>query len=743
MAKPKKTKKFNSSREKRVQANLKLYGDNPRPLKPGCLPTNAAVDLAIEDCIIKESKKQKNKYNNFEAHAILVVLDSVIETWTSVSNISILERKSIQRKIGKLRERRRAELKNLSIDKRSGVQRKQGKYKKRKGNARKIDDFKSFSAELFDISKMVPESDMNFYLDQKGPRKERRQAQAFVSFGNGNGNGDSDGIVEPIVQSEPSIDEHLDSSLPGPSSARAESESESEEMSEDEDSAVEDDEKNDPDFEVPDYTPKRTKLNPAMLDHADRFNVSNQAAVGFHNIFQPNNAYSRSGLYKARRKLREAASVRDFSAEYIFCIGFDERKDLVFRGNGDREEHCSVIFYSPSGDHHAGYFTPESGLGEAVAKGLYEFCAERKLNFSDLTAVVTDGTTKMTGHLSGAQMNFEKLVGRNMQRIICYLHHLEKLFEHLFKHYGGLTSGPRTLTSYWNSLIVGDVHKREINKDFKVMPNEWLLGIIDGMAVGKNLSNDHAQFLALVKIVITGKVTEAAFRRIGPFNNARFTTTESRILRAYISLSEPDDCVVRMVHFLVYVWAGCFLNGKMFPAHHFVGPKLVLLEVMLIKKHCGPTETAVLQNAININGQFIHHENIILNLLHSPDETERRLGVQIILMKRDQHPSCSVLRSFVPDDHRVNMRALSLSELNIVPLSAAVHEPPATERLSRDQVISFLDKPMETLFPISSVSVERAVKETTSVSLMAASEVQRNGIIQMRIRSRLAGKEEN
>ena len=47
---------------------------------------------------------------------------------------------------------------------------------------------------------MVPESDMNFYLDQKGPRKERRQAQAFVSFGNGNG--DSDGIVEPIVQSE-------------------------------------------------------------------------------------------------------------------------------------------------------------------------------------------------------------------------------------------------------------------------------------------------------------------------------------------------------------------------------------------------------------------------------------------------------------------------------------------------------------------------------------------------------------
>ena len=196
-----------------------------------------------------------------------------------------------------------------------------------------------------------------------------------------------------------------------------------------------------------------------------------------------------------------------------------------------------------------------------------------------------------------------------------------------------------------------------------------------------------------------------------------------------------------MVHFVVYVWAGSFLNGKMFPAH-FVGPKLILLEVMLIKKHCRPSETAVLQNAININGQYVHHENIIFCLLHSQDETERRLGVQTILRIRDQHPSCSVgnLRSFVPGDHRVNMRALSLSNLNLIPLSAAVHEPPVTERLSRDEVISFLDSPLDSLYPITSVSVERAVKDTTAVSLMATSEAQRNGILQLRIRSRLADK---
>ena len=756
MMPPKKAKKkpaFSSSSFRARDNNL-LYGEAARPLRSGCLPTNQEVDLAVEAEIIKASNNKLNK--DFEAPARNVVLDCVISSWTSVTNIQIMDRKSIQKKLAMLRDKREVVVKNNSDDKRRGKPRSAGINKRRKGRrARKVDDFESFSKELFDISKCVPESDMAFYLDQKGPRKERRQA--FVSVGTGggdvsggnvggevgggngggevsgdngdgdvsgdNGDGDVSGgngeSVDPIVHSDPSESDEL-----------------SEETDED------NDKDDDPDYKVPDYTPKGKKLNPAVFELADRFNVSNQAAVGFNNILQPGNSYTTSGLYKARNREREAASVRDFSSEFIFAVGFDERKDLTFRGNGVREEHCSVVFYSPSGDHHAGFFTPENGTGKALAEGLYKFCADRKLNFSNLKAVVTDGTTKMTGHNSGAHMFFEKLVGRPLQRIVCYLHHLEKLFEHVFNYYGGLTTGPCSLTPYWNSLIVGDIHENEINKDFKVMPNEWLLSLIDGMAVGRNLSRDHAQFLALAKIVITGNITQAAFRCIGPFNNARFTTTESRILRAYISLSDPHEIVVRMVHFLIYVWAGSFLNGKMFPSHHFVGPKLLLLEVMLIKKHCGPTETAVLQNAININGQFVHHENVILNLLHSQDETERRLGVQTILRIRDQHPSSSVgkLRRFLPDDHRVNMRALSLSNLNLVPLSAAVHEPPVTERLSRDEVISFLDSPLDSLYPITSVSVERAVKDTTAVSMMATSEAQRNGILQLRIRSRLADK---
>ena len=168
-------------------------------------------------------------------------------------------------------------------------------------------------------------------------RKERRQA--FVSVGNA-GDDVSGGNVGGEV-----------SDAGGEVSGG--NDSESGELSEETD---EDNDKDDPDYKVPDNTPKGKKLNPAVLELADRFNISNQAAVGFNNILQPGNSYTTSRLFKARQRGREAASVRDFSSEHIFVVGFDEREDHTFRGNGVREEHCSVVFYSSSGDHHAGYF---------------------------------------------------------------------------------------------------------------------------------------------------------------------------------------------------------------------------------------------------------------------------------------------------------------------------------------------------------------------------------------------------
>ena len=98
---PKKKSKF-SSREFRSRDNNLLYGESARQLKPGYLPTNKDVDLAIEEEIIRASIKQ-----NFEAPARNAVLDCIISCWTSVTNIQIMDRKSIQKKLEMLRKKTR------------------------------------------------------------------------------------------------------------------------------------------------------------------------------------------------------------------------------------------------------------------------------------------------------------------------------------------------------------------------------------------------------------------------------------------------------------------------------------------------------------------------------------------------------------------------------------------------------------------------------------------------------------
>ena len=65
---------------------------------------------------------------------------------------------------------------------------------------------------------------------------------------------------------------------------------------------------------------------------------------------------------------------------------------------------------------------------------------------------------------------------------------------------------------------MGDVHKLPV-QDFEVLPNEYLLTLIDGTSaeVFKNLSNDHQILLRLLRMVTTGELEERyTAMKIGP-----------------------------------------------------------------------------------------------------------------------------------------------------------------------------------------------------------------------------------
>ena len=339
----------------------------------------------------------------------------------------------------------------------------------------------------------------------------------------------------------------------------------------------------------------------------------------------------------------------DFQSEDIpEAIGFDERKDKtkVVVGAGikgrkrfemKKEEHCAVVIYP--GEQFAGHVVPEDGTGAGLARDLHGFLVERRINMDNVKHLVSDGCEKMVGWKTGTHVSMERIYQRPFGRIICFFHHLEKSFEVILVLYTGHSTSPGTYAYGVGKEVKVEVHKLPL-KDFEVLPNASLLKLIEGISEDtfRNFSNDHKIFIGLIKIVITGKVDEQWIHmKIGPVVMSRFTTTQVRCIRKWLSEDTPSFELRRVVNYLVYVWAEVFLMAK--HRNSFVeAPRLLLLEVMLTKKHCSAPEQALLQTSLSTNGQMAHHESVLLAMLASPHCEERRRAVEIIFRIREEGP---------------------------------------------------------------------------------------------------------
>ena len=134
----------------------------------------------------------------------------------------------------------------------------------------------------------------------------------------------------------------------------------------------------------------------------------------------------------------------------------------------------------------------------------------------------------------------------------------------------------------------------------QVLPNPSLLALIDGISdkTFKDLSNDHQIFIGVVRIIIMGEVVVRwSSMKIGPVVTSRFTTTETRCCRLWISELVPSFELTRIVRYLIYVWAECFVTIK--HRNSFLeAPRVLLLEVMLSSKHCSFPERTLLATSM-------------------------------------------------------------------------------------------------------------------------------------------------
>ena len=702
--------------------NLQLYGVAAKALKAdGSLPLCEDIDLAVEWHISTGSS---------EKAAIKETAGEVRDIWQRTSNIQVSEERSITRKIEKIRAARKRTLMENSIDKRTGKKRfsnKKGHFKR--GNRQRVskltlDEVKHTLCDISSCKFKIPRPDQKFYEDQMGPR-----------------------LLKGKVS-------NVDQSIPGPSSISptlplvSNFGDEGTYSSEDEDEMeVTEENERDPDFIAPVSNREsrsrtlgsRKSINTLLFAVSDRRSLSVRAATDSHNLHNPENKVSVSTMFNARKKAREEA-VPDYTGQYVNCISIDERIDKTQKGSGVivKEEHCSVVLHP--GAIQAGHFVPPGGTGKELIIGLLEFCQERNINLGNLTAIATDGCNKMVGWLTGAHTILENILGRPLQRVVCLFHHLEKSFEGSFSFNGFVSKSGTSLAEPWHSLISGDIHKLPL-VDFEVIENPNLLSLLQSRDKSVKLSNDHEIILGLAEVVVSGiKESKFIHRRIGPINLARFTTSEARILRCYLSALNPLEYLVNMMRFLIFVWLPVFIRAKCKQSNGFCGPELLLLEVKLAKQHLSFEHFQAVKDRIDFNGQFAHNENVLLGMLCSESRAHRLTAVEVISEIRAKPVPVTAnakQRLFPRDDWKVNEYAQSLSNLSSVPLFDCHTEPPMTKHLSNAELQDLIDSPLQCSLPLTTVATERAVKETTRISKIGASGPrERDGIMALSRKAR-------
>ena len=694
------------TRKERGRQNEMLYGRGAKKLAPRMLPSKGDVDLCCEYYV---------KLGAGEAEAVDKTAQDIVTAYRSLTDIPV-SLKSVSFSVKAIRIRRYDRVKQLSIDTRTGDMR-EGKGKNRKGKGKGQlpkgqMNFTEWTNTIFYCPREVPPSDLEFLEDQKGVRKMRRNPRVIPAPDLAPSTVTPSGVIESDL-----------------------SESDSEPESDG----------NDSDFVPETPAPKRPKkmLPPSLLDDGERFLMSNSAIAQVYNDMSTNGtSYTTEGVRKHRNKVREIEGCPDLSNLIVLGLGCDERQDPTDFGQGDcrKEEHASVTIYNGKEEINVGYFVPEAGTGVSLANGLFLFCQKRKINLTSLYFLVTDACNKMKGWKGGFHVEFERLLGRELVRVFCFFHHFEKTFESIFKFHGGETTGPTSLKPEWQMLMRDNIHKEDI-VNFRQIDNPFVLSLVNDIPEGAKLSKDHVIFLGLVETILSGKVSPKVHRKVGPMNYARMTTTETRALSAYIRTGDPPVYLVRVVNYLINIFAPVYCLSKIFYKSHFMAPKLLLLEAMLCKKHLSIDELGKASKSLDINGQMGANENILLCCLSSPDLEDRTLGVETVLKIRHKRRSLQLpetgIRPFMPNDYRVNVSATGLGNLNMIPLKEARYEPPVTKQLSDQEILGFLHNPFDASgCPLSSVAVERAVKDTTRASMMARTTEQRNGVIRMTIRAR-------
>ena len=223
----------------------------------------------------------------------------------------------------------------------------------------------------------------------------------------------------------------------------------------------------------------------------------------------------------------------------------------------------------------------------------------------------------MTGRFNGCIRAMEELLQRPLQWAICLLHTIELPLRHVFTELNGSTKSPDSFSGPIGSKLDGCVSDWPVAK-FKNISNPHFPEL--SQCVVEDLSTDQKYAHQICTAVMIDSIEpDLQYLEVGPIANSRWLTLACRILRFYISQSQPSNNLKYLAQFCIKVYFPSWFEIKM--QHTLVnGAKKFLNIVRRVTKLPNTQIRSVALSTLQRNAYFAHRENVLLGMLGNDDE---------------------------------------------------------------------------------------------------------------------------
>jgi hypothetical protein len=221
-----------------------------------------------------------------------------------------------------------------------------------------------------------------------------------------------------------------------------------------------------------------------------------------------------------------------------------------------KKEHI-VMIQEPL-NKFIGSVAPNSAGAEDSAQAIISKLIKMNVDLTSLKVIGADGCPTNTGHKTGIIRRIQEFLRRALLIAICMLHLVELPLKKIYEFVCGPTKGPKDYSALDGELK--ECHEYPVVPFKRICPRNFPKINADNI---KDLSQDQRYLFQMALAVKTGKVPERLqYTTPGPVNHARFLTTAARILRLYVTKTNPPKELATLATFVMRVYVPHWHNIK-------------------------------------------------------------------------------------------------------------------------------------------------------------------------------------